>query len=201
MAASHGIVPVARHAARILGGSLAGSPLRLSTLRASDASAPLRSNRVALVTKDFQRTTLEAHHRPVVRALAEAMFSPDGEVSAERLDAFVDDVDSFISPTSKTLRLGLLTMLFAIRWSPLLFLRFKAFDELTVEERVHHLERLERSKVKQLPLLVVAYKTILTMVFYEDADEQRSTLGYPGDERKRWRSLPIAQAHADKGAA
>jgi hypothetical protein len=176
---------------------LAASPLLLSPSR--KRSLVERSNEVALVTKDFQRTTLKAHHRPVLRALAEAMFSADGEVSAERLDAFVDDVDGFISPTSKTLRFGLLAMLFAIRWSPLLFLRLKTFDELSVEERVHHLERLERSKVKQLPLLVVAYKTILTMVFYENEDEQRTTLRYPGSERQRWRKGQTLTA--DKGAA
>lgn len=127
----------------------------------------------------------------MVRALAEALFSPDGEVAPERLDAFVDEVDAFISPASKTLRLGLLLMLSVIRWSPLLFLRFTTFDGMSVEGRVRHLERLEASKVKQLPLLVVAYKTVLTMIFYEDEAEQRA-IGYPGAERRRWRAaLPV----------
>ncbi len=121
----------------------------------------------------------------MLRALAEAFFSPDGEVPPEKLDAFIDDVDGFISPASKTLRFGLVLLLFVIRWSPLFFFRLKTFEELTVEERVHHLERLESSKVQQLAMLVVAYKTVLTMVFYEDEEEQRA-LGYPGNERKRW---------------
>jgi hypothetical protein len=142
-----------------------------------------------LATKDFQRTTLGRRHRPVVRALAEAMFSPDGEVATERLDAFVDEVDAFISPASLTLRFGLLLMLDAIRWSPLLFFRLRAFEDLSTDERVAHLERLEHSKVKQLPLLVVAYKTVLTMLFYED-EREHAALGYPGPERKRWR-LPV----------
>ena len=131
----------------------------------------------------------------MLRALAEAMFSPDGEVEPERLDTFVEDVDGFISPASKTLRFGLLLMLAAVKWSPLLFFRFKTFDELSVDDRVHHLERLEKSKVKQLPLLVVAYKTVLTMIFYEDEQEQRA-IGYPGHERRRWKngaSLPVVQ--------
>ena len=126
------------------------------------------------------------------------MFSPDGEVSAERLDAFVEDVDSFISPASKTLRFGLVLMLSVIRWSPLLFFRFKTFDEMSVDDRVQHLERLEHSKVKQLPLLVVAYKTILTMIFYEEEEEQRA-IGYPGAVRTRWKrgpSLPIIEREA-----
>jgi hypothetical protein len=147
--------------------------------------SPLSPLLSPLGTKDFARTTLRPSDRPVVRALAEAMFSPDGELSAEELDSFVDEVDAFISPASKTLRFGLVMMLIVIRWSPLLFFRFKAFDEMSVDYRVKHLERLEHSKFKQLPLLVVAYKTILTMLFYEDEEEQRA-MGYPGPERKRW---------------
>lgn len=148
-----------------------------------------------LVTKDYQRTTLKPRHRPMVRALAEVMFSPDGESSDERLEAFVDEVDAFISPASKTLRFGLVLMLTAIRWSPLLYFRFRTFDELTVDERLHHLERLETSKIKQLPLLVVAYRTVMTLLFYEDEGEQKNTLSYPGPERKRWkRGLPTLPA-------
>ena len=140
---------------------------------------------VPLVTKDFRRTTLRPRHRPIVRALAEALFSPAGEVTPERLDAFVEEVDDFISPASKTLRFGLVTMLGVLRWSPLLYGKFTLFDALTVEERIAHLERLDRSKVKQLPLIVVAYKTVMTMLFYEDPQELAG-LGYPGHARKRY---------------
>ncbi len=148
---------------------------------------------VPLVTKDFRRTTLKPRHRPLVRALAEALFSPNGEATPERLDAFVDDVDAFLSPASKTLRFGLVMMLHVLRWSPLFFGRFRLFEDLTVDERVTHLERLDHSKVKQLPLIVVAYKTVLTMLFYEDEDELRG-LGYPGAERKRYLNvLPPAK--------
>jgi len=139
---------------------------------------------VPLLTKDFQRKTLRPRHRPIVRALAEALFSPDGEASPERLDAFVDEVDAFISPASKTLRFGLVLMLGVLRWSPLLFGKFRLFDSMTVAERIHHLERLDQSKVKQLPLIVVAYKTVMTMLFYEEEQELEG-LGYPGYERKR----------------
>lgn len=160
------------------------------------AAPPLSHRRLAprTLTKDFERTTLKPHHRPVIRALAEAMFSPDGEVEPERLDAFVDELDAFISPASKTLRFGLVLMTFAVRWSPLLSLRLSPFEALPVDDRVRHLERLERSKVAQLPLLVVAFKTILTLLFYEDEGEQRA-IGYPGPERRRWRrALPTAPA-------
>jgi hypothetical protein len=138
-----------------------------------------------LATKDFKRTTLAPRHRPVVRALAEAFFSPDGEVSDERLDGFIEEVDRYISPASKTLRFGLVAMLGLIQWSPLLFGRMRIFTELSREDRMAHLERLESSRLVQLPLLVVAYKTLMTMLFYEDEGELRA-LGYPGAERKRW---------------
>ena len=72
-----------------------------------------------------------------------------------------------------------------MRWSPLFFGKFRLFEDMTVEDRLHHLERLDRSKVKQLPLIIVAYKTIMTMLFYEDERELRG-LGYPGPERKRY---------------
>lgn len=148
-------------------------------------------------TKDFRRTTFRPKHRPVVRALAEAFFSPDGEVSDERLDAFVDEFDAYVSPASKSLRFGLLVLLFVLRWSPLLFFRPKTFEELSLADRLTHLERLERSKVGQLALVVISFKTMMTMIFYEDEAELRG-LGYPGEERHRYRrrSLPVSESAA-----
>lgn len=144
------------------------------------------------LTRDFARTTVKPHQRPFLRALAEAMFSPDGEVAPARLEAFVDEFDAFISPASKTLRAGLALMAFAVRWSPLLYLQLGPFEALSVDDRVRHLQRLERSKIAQLPLLVVAFKTVLTLLFYEDEEEQRA-IGYPGPERHRYkRALPTA---------
>lgn len=137
-----------------------------------------------LGTKDYRRTTLKERHRPIVRALAEAFFSPDGEVTDARLDAFVEEVDRYISPASKTLRFGLVSMLVVLQWSPLMFGRLRVFSELDREDRIRHLERLDRSRIVQLPLLVVAYKTLMTMLFYEDPDEL-AAIGYrPG--RRRW---------------
>ena len=147
---------------------------------------------VPLVTKDFRRTTLRPRHRPVVRALAEALLAPSGEGASGRLDAFADEVDSFISPASRSLRFGLVAMLGILRWSPLLFGRWRLFDDMTLDERVAHLERLERSRVRRLPLIVVAYKTVMTLLFYEDPREL-AELGYPGPVRKRY--LAVLPAH------
>lgn len=146
----------------------------------------------ALRTRDFRRRTLGPAARRTARALAEAFFGDaEGGTSAARLEGFVSELDAFISPASKTLRFGLVAMLVLLRFSPLLFGRVRAFEDLSPAERVAHLERLERSRVAQLPLLVVAYKTVMTMLFYEDEAELRA-LGYPGEDRQRWRrGLPV----------
>ena len=145
----------------------------------------------ALRARDFRRRTLGPSTRRTARALAEAFFGAAGHEDPARLEGFVGELDAFISPASKTLRFGLLAMLVLLRWSPLLFGRLSTFEELSPEARVAQLERLERSRVAQLPLLVVAYKTVMTMLFYEDEAELRA-LGYPGLERQRWRrKLPV----------
>ena len=120
-----------------------------------------------------------------MRALTEAFFTDDQPLAPERMDAYVDDVDDHMSRASKTLRFGLVLMLGVLRWSPLLFGKFRLFEDMTVEDRIHHLERLDRSKVTALPLIVVAYKTVMTMLFYED-EKELAALGYPGPARKRY---------------
>lgn len=145
------------------------------------------------IPKPYQRTTLRARHRPVVRGLAEALLSPDGEVDPERLDAFVDEVDVFVSPASKTLRWGLLVMLDVVRWMPLFLIgKFSTFEGLPRGEKTRMLEAMERSKVAELTLIVVAYKTIMSILFFEAPHELRG-IGYPGHERHRYlRGLPAA---------
>jgi hypothetical protein len=145
-------------------------------------------------TRDYRRTTLKRRHRPVVRALAEALLSPDGEMDGPRLDAFVIELDRFVSAASKTLRFGLMLMLDVIRWSPILSWKLRAFEELSVEDRIHHLERLESSKIAQLPLLVVSYKTMMTMLFYDDPKELAG-IGYSSERKRYKRMLAMANEH------
>jgi hypothetical protein len=143
-------------------------------------------------TKDFARTTLRRRHRLVVRGFAEALFSHATVVPSDRLDAFVEDVDQFVSPASKTLRAGLLIMLEVVRWSPVFVVgKFSLFEDLSLEDRTRMLERMERSRFSPLALIFVAYKTVLTMAFFEEAAEL-AQLGYPGEARKRYKLLPIA---------
>jgi hypothetical protein len=101
----------------------------------------------------------------------------------------VGEVDRFISPASKTLRFGLLLILDVLRWLPLLLVaRPSAFEDLAVADRVRMLRKMDASKVAIFPMFVAAYKTVMTMVFYEDDAELR-TLGYPGSERHRYKRV------------
>jgi hypothetical protein len=127
----------------------------------------------------------------VVCAIAEAMFSEDGEVDGARFDALVVEVDAFVSAASRTTRLGLRVALLFVRLSPiLLFFRWALLDRLPLAERVTLLSRLERSTWSNLSLAFIGWRTVLTLVFYEDEAELRQ-LGY-GPARERYkRALPM----------
>jgi hypothetical protein len=130
------------------------------------------------------RTTLTKHDRVVLRAVAEAMFSEDGEVEKERLDAHLHDVDAFISSASKPLRAGLRFALFVVRIAPVLLLfRLSMIDKLPRGERVQVLSRLERSPFAYLSLAFIGWRTVMTFVFYEHPVEL-ATVGYSADVRK-----------------
>lgn len=131
-----------------------------------------------------ERTTLTRRDRIVLGAIAEAMFSQDGEVDGSRLDAHVDAVDAFISHASKPIRFGLRLALLVVRIAPvLLFFRMRMLESLSVDERVSVLMRLERSRFAELSLAFVGWRAVMTMVFYEHPAELAS-LGYASDERK-----------------
>jgi hypothetical protein len=146
---------------------------------------------MATRTRDFARTTLKPRHRRVVRGFAEALFSHETIVTDARLDAFAEDVDHFVSPASKTLRIGLLVMLEVIRWSPLFLVgKLSLFEELSLADRTRMLEKMERSRFSPFALIFVAYKTVMTMAFFEGAGEL-AQLGYPGEERKRYKLVTV----------
>lgn len=148
--------------------------------------------RPVLRTRDFARTTLKKRHRVVVRAMAEALFTTEGELPASRLDAFVQEVDDLISPASKTLRFGLLLLLDVLDVIPLFVVgRFSSFVDMSIEDRLAMLLKLERSKFPPFLLIFVAYKTLMSILFFEDEEELRA-LGYPGPGRERYkRSLQV----------
>ena len=87
-------------------------------------------------------------------------------------------------------------MLRFIQIAPMvLFFSFSLFENLPVTKRVELLDRMDRSSVGFVALVLVAYRTLMTMVFYEDPHEL-SLLGYPGDERKVFLRFPSKKARA-----
>jgi len=118
--------------------------------------------------------------------LAEAYFAYDGPMDPARLAVFTKEVDRAISTASKTLRFGLVLMLDVIMWSPLFIIgKLSTFEGLSLEDRASYLTRLERSRIVPLALIFVAWKTLLTMVFFEEPEEL-AVLGYPGPARTRY---------------
>ena len=91
------------------------------------------------------RRTLTPQDRVIVRAIAEAMFAQDGEVSGARLDAHVSEVDAYVSAASAEVRFGLRLALLVVRLAPLLFfVRLSTIERLAIDDRVALLSRLER---------------------------------------------------------
>lgn len=130
----------------------------------------------------------------MVRALAEAMFSEDGEVDPARLDAHVGEVDAFVGTASKTTRLAMRAALLLVRLAPvLLFVRLTTLERLAVGERVALLSRIERATTSSLLFAFIGWRTVMTFIFYEDASELRR-LGYDDERRRYKRALPIAAA-------
>jgi hypothetical protein len=136
------------------------------------------------------RLILRPRQRVVLRALGDALFAHEGGPRADQLDALVAGFERHLTPVSATLRFGLLAMLDLIRWLPLLLLvSVLPFEGLPRAGRVKILERMERSRAAALLVPLVAYKSFLAFIFFEDPNELRA-MGYPGDgARKRWLNL------------
>jgi hypothetical protein len=122
----------------------------------------------------------------MVRAIAGALFEHEGGPTEAQLDAVADAYEAHVGAVSMQLRPVLLLALDFVRWLPvLLFVAARPFEDLDVDARVRLLERMERSRFTPLVMAFVAYKTLLTMIFFELPEELRA-MGYPGLERKRW---------------
>ena len=147
-------------------------PLHTESLVAVKVS----SSAVVLRTRDYARTTLQPRHRAVVGGFAEALFS-DGidDIPEERIEAFVDDINDYVSAASKTLRFGLVVMLDVMRLMPPFVIgKFALFEDLDLDQRTRMLEKMESSHFAPLLLVFIAFKTIMTMAYFEDEKELRS---------------------------
>jgi len=124
--------------------------------------------------------------RAVVRALGGALFAHADGPRPEQLDALVDGFERHLVPVSVVQRSLLLLALELVRWLPvLLFMAPRPFEDLTLDGRLRLLHRMDRSRATILLMPLIAFKSILSMYFFEDPSELRA-MGYPGDERKRW---------------
>jgi hypothetical protein len=123
----------------------------------------------------------------LVRALGEALFHHAGGPRPEQLDTLVVRFEEHLVPVSRALRPMLLLALDFVRWLPVLLLvAARPFEDLSIDGRIRLLERMDRSRVILLLMPLVAFKTLLAMIFFEDPGELFA-MGYPGDgERKRW---------------
>jgi len=129
---------------------------------------------------------LAPRHRAVVRALGGALFAHADGPRPEQLDALVDGLERHLVPVSTVQRTLLLLALDLVRWLPLLlFIAPRPFEDLSLERRLRLLERMDRSRFTLLLMPLIAFKSLLSMYFFEDPSELRA-MGYPGDERKRW---------------
>jgi hypothetical protein len=131
---------------------------------------------------------LSPRQRGTVHAFAQALLAIPAEERA-RIELLVDRFDAHLSVVSPALRSGLFVALAWIRWLPLaLFVAWRPFDELSVEEGTKLLERMESSRSPLLFLPLVAFKTLLSMMHFEQPHELYA-LGYAGDQRTRWKRV------------
>lgn len=126
---------------------------------------------------------------PAMRALTRGLVGV--ELDDARVDAVIADVDDHLAQASPSLRLGLLLLLEVLRLLPVFVLaRFAVLEDLTVADRDRFLARVDASPRLSLPL--VAYKTIITISFYELPDEL-TRVGYV-ETRRRWLTKPAGKA-------
>ena len=129
---------------------------------------------------------LAPRQRAVIRALGATLFAHAEGPRPEQLDALVDGFERHLVPVSAVQRTLLLLAVDLVRWLPvLLFIAPQTFEDLDLPRRLRLLERMDRSRFTALLMPLIAFKSLLSMYFFEDETELRA-MGYPGDERKRW---------------
>ncbi|CAN5924299.1 hypothetical protein BH11MYX4_BH11MYX4_04380 [soil metagenome] len=133
-----------------------------------------------------------------VRAVIEALFAregEDGEVTpppAERVTWVTREIDDFLArATTRSYAIVLLSLVVVNVVAPLLSRRFGSLAGLSPRQRVHALERFEKSGFA--PALL-AVKALLSVHYYEHPDAARE-VGYDGACL-----VPSAPPHALEGS-
>jgi hypothetical protein len=144
--------------------------------------------------RDFRVHAFGPITRPLVRSLAEALFHdearPPGE-AAERYEWVTEQADDFAGHASAQLAMSLRLAAIAVEWLPLIVVgRFTRASSMSAEARSAYVSALERHPISWFALLVVAWKTLLTIVWFEHPENAKE-LQYDG---RHERHLAIGKA-------
>ena len=147
-------------------------------------------------TRDFERTTFGPFARRAIRGAAEAFFTDPNEPADRGAEArmtwLIADADDMVSHGSTQLQMGLRIAIVVLELLPLIVMgRFVLASSLTLEERVRFLRRVETGPITFLSLLVIAWKTLLTVLYFEHP-EAAPHMGYDGRHDVYKRGLPKA---------
>ncbi len=104
-------------------------------------------------------------------AVAEALFATlNGPPPAARVSWLVDDLTHFLGTVGGRSRLAFRAALTTVvQVSPKLVFSLRPFHTLSVEDRIHALDRLEHGP---LGMSVFAVKTLLCFIWYEHPDSE-----------------------------
>jgi hypothetical protein len=159
------------------------------------------------VTRDFERTTFGPFARRAIRGAAEAFFTdpdapadlPDlaGGGADARMEWLVADADDMVSHGSAQLQTGLRIAITVLELLPIFVIgRLSLASNLSLEERVRFLRKVETGPLTFLALLVVAWKTLLTVLYFEHP-EAAPLLGYDG-KHERYKVALAARPEAER---
>ena len=135
-------------------------------------------------SRDFERSTFGPFARRAIRGAAEAFFTDPEEPADRGADArmawLVEDADDMVSHGSTQLQTGLRIAIVVLELLPIFVVgRLALASSLTLDERVHFLRKIETGPITFLALLVVAWKTLLTVLYFEHP-EAAPRMGYDG---------------------
>jgi hypothetical protein len=133
------------------------------------------------MTRDWENRALSARQKAVARALAEAMFD-DGTTDgmAERLAWTIDELDKLLGFAGYVTRFGLKVLLFVLQVLPVFMgFGFARMSGLKRKQRLAFLESVEQSRVPFVSTAYFAWKTALTVTYFEHPDALLET-GYTG---------------------
>lgn len=155
---------------------------------------------VVPATRDWERRTFGPFARRALRGIGEALFTdphdPAESNAAARFDWLVDDADAMVSSGSRQLRWGIRIAIVLVELLPLFVIgKPRLASSLSLEQRERYLIELEASRITQLALLAVLFKTFLTVLYFEhpeaaphlgyDARHDRYKVALEADEKKR----------------